>query len=74
VKLFNEQSKQILERKVDPYLIQSIIDKILGPDGDSYLEKLKQLNESHKSRVGKIGIELYEEQSNNFISKTIFPN
>lgn len=74
VELFNNKSSKDLERKVDPYLIQSVIDKILGPDGEKYLIELKKLNDSYKSRIGKIGIEIYEEQTNHLITRTIFPN
>lgn len=74
VENYKKSQVKVNKKGVDPYFIQSVIDRLLGPDGESYLEKINELNKQHRERNGKIGSELYEEQSNELIFKTVYPN
>jgi len=66
-------SNKIVERRVDPYMVQSVIDRILGPDGDKYIEHLNKLNQQFAGREGKVGYELFEGATTELV-KTVFPN
>jgi hypothetical protein len=43
------------ERRIDPYFIQEINDRILGPDSEEYLHELRELNKKYRPRPGKTG-------------------
>ena len=47
--------------KVDPYFMQEITDRILGPDSEAYTNELKELNMKYSPRVSKTGPSLYKE-------------
>ena len=48
------------DKKVDPYFLQEIIDRICGPDSDEYKLAILELNKKFKSRVGKTGKQIFE--------------
>jgi hypothetical protein len=47
--------------KVDPYFMQEITDRILGPDSEAYTNELIELNMKYSPRVSKTGPSLYKE-------------
>lgn len=49
--------------KVDPYFMQEITDRILGPDSEAYTNELKELNMKYSPRVSKTGPSLYTEMN-----------
>ena len=56
---FNKSDEE-RNKKVDPYFIQEITDRILGPDSEEYVRELEELNAKYRSRVGKTGRSVYE--------------
>jgi hypothetical protein len=49
--------------KIDPYFMQEITDRILGPDSEAYTNELKELNMKYSPRVSKTGPSLYKEMN-----------
>lgn len=54
------KSDEERSKKVDPYFIQEITDRILGPDSEEYVRELEELNAKYRSRVSKTGRGIYE--------------
>jgi Glu-tRNA(Gln) amidotransferase subunit E-like FAD-binding protein len=48
------------QKKVDPYFIQEIVDRICGPDSEDYKRAISELNNKFKSRPGKTGRNIFE--------------
>jgi hypothetical protein len=48
------------EKKVDPYFMQEIVDRICGPDSEEYKKAIVELNDKFKSRVGRTGRKIFE--------------
>jgi hypothetical protein len=55
-----ENAQNDRERRVDPYFIQEITDRILGPDSKAYIEEIKELNKKYRSRPGKTGVDIFK--------------
>lgn len=49
-----------IEKKVDPYFLQEVVDRICGPDSEEYKNAIIELNEKFKTRVGKTGRKIFE--------------
>lgn len=50
------RSKDITD-KIDPYFLQDISDRILGPNGDEYKKEIEKLNKKFSPRSGKTGLD-----------------
>jgi hypothetical protein len=48
------------DKKVDPYFLQEIIDRICGPDSEEYKKAIVELNDKFKSRIGRTGRKIFE--------------
>ena len=48
------------DKKVDPYFLQEIVDRICGPDSEEYKKEILKLNEKFKPRIGKTGRKIFE--------------
>jgi hypothetical protein len=48
------------DKKVDPYFLQDIVDRICGPDSEEYKLAIIELNKKFKSRVGRTGRKIFE--------------
>ena len=77
VEKFEHKQKEIskfkTEQKIDPYFLQSIVDRLLGPDAKFYKSEIEKLNSLTEYRRGRVGGDFYEEgfaKSNSNISKT----
>lgn len=56
-----EKSSMDRNRKVDPYFIQEITDRILGPDSEAYISELTELNKKYRTRLGKTGLDVFKD-------------
>lgn len=55
-----ERLKSHVLSKVDPSFLQEISDRLYGPDSESYIEALKELNLKFRKREGRYGNQLYD--------------
>lgn len=51
---------KLITTNVDSFLLQEISDRLYGPDSESYIEALKNLNKDFRPRYGRSGIEFYD--------------
>lgn len=49
------------EEKINPYFIQEISDRLYGPDADSYIKALIELNSNFRPRKGRSGPQIYRD-------------
>jgi hypothetical protein len=56
IKKFNEE----WESRIDSDIIQEISDRLYGPDGEAYLNDIKELNKKYRKREGKVGSEFFD--------------
>lgn len=54
-----KEFKQI-DRKVDPYFLQEIVDRICGPNSEEYKKAIIEVNNKFKPRVCKTGRKIFE--------------
>ena len=57
IKKFNEE----WQSKIDSLFLQEISDRLYGPDSESYIKAIEDLNKTHRKRVGRVGSELYDD-------------
>ena len=55
MKKYNKEDK-----KVDPYFLQEIVDRMCGPDSEEYKKAILELNEKFKPRISKTGRKIFE--------------
>ena len=56
-----EKSDIERNKRVDPYFIQEVTDRILGPDSEAYITELTELNKKYRSRTGKTGPDVFKD-------------
>jgi hypothetical protein len=59
-KLKSNTEKSVFTRKVDPYFLQEISDRLYGPESNEYIDALIELNKKFKPRVGRTGHEIFK--------------
>ena len=59
IKKFNEEWES---GRIDKLFIQEISDRIYGPDSESYIAAIKELNKTHRRREGRVGSELFDDE------------
>jgi hypothetical protein len=55
---FNK-SKSSTEKRVDPYFLQEISDRLFGPDSEEYTNAIIELNKKFRPREGKTGHDIF---------------
>jgi hypothetical protein len=60
-KLKVETEKRVSNRKVDPYFLQEISDRLYGPESKEYIDALIELNKKFKPRVGRTGHDIFKD-------------
>jgi hypothetical protein len=60
-KLKVETEKKFSDRKVDPYFLQEISDRLYGPDSKEYIDALIELNKNFKPRAGRTGHDIFKD-------------
>lgn len=48
-------------KKIDPYFIQEISDRLYGPDSDEYIKAIIDLNSKFEPRRGRTGPQIYRD-------------
>lgn len=56
-----EKSNIERNKRIDPYFIQEVTDRILGPDSEAYITELTELNKKYRSRTGKTGPDVFKD-------------
>jgi hypothetical protein len=56
IKKFNEE----FDSRIDSSIMQEISDRLYGPDSESYLNAIKELNKTHRKREGRVGSEFFD--------------
>ena len=62
-----EMMRKYVERKeeslkLSPYFIQEIFDRLYGPDAESYINEINELNSKYKPRHGRTGPHIYRDE------------
>jgi hypothetical protein len=59
MKLKTESEKNVYTKKVDPYFLQEISDRLYGPESKEYINALIELNKKFKPRAGRTGHDIF---------------
>lgn len=59
-KLKSNTEKSVFTRKVDPYFLQEISDRLYGPESSDYIDALIELNKKFRPRIGKTGHDIFK--------------
>jgi hypothetical protein len=61
VKATPMEKNPLVDRKVDPYFMQEISDRLHGPDGEQYMKEIEKLNEKFpRKRGGRVAGQLHD--------------
>jgi hypothetical protein len=58
IKKFNEE----WDNRIDSLFLQEISDRLYGPDSESYMAAIKELNKTHRKREGRVGAEFFDSE------------
>lgn len=57
-----QRNAQMYSKKVDPYFLQEVSDRLFGPDSEEYIIALKELNARFRPKEGRVGHDIFKEE------------
>lgn len=57
-----QRNAQMHSKRVDPYFLQEVSDRLFGPDSEEYIKALKELNNRFRPKEGRVGHDIFKEE------------